>query len=190
MSRKPSWVDRCAAVMVVIFGFMAAAAAMPVEPAATLVQPLPVGQPAPVQAVAYPAPVLYIKNIDHLAEVVKSDDLLHARTKALVAERNQGLTVVIVSLAVGAALMVAGLTAFANEECTPSVAGGSPHCMTMPSFPVMAGGVLVAGIGTMIGAAMGPSRHTQIDVVNEWNARHADRPIMLDAPRPTIHHRH
>jgi hypothetical protein len=182
MSRKSLWGGRVAAVMVVMSVFAASAAATPAETGATLVQPLPTGQAAP--AIAYPAPVLYIKNIDHLAEVVKADEVIHARTKALVAGRNRGLAVLLASVVAGTALVVASLTVFENQECSPDLLGGAPRCTTMPNIGLLTGGAVVAGIGTLIGVAMGPHRNDMIDVVNDWNARHADRPIMLDAPRP------
>ena len=185
MSRKSSWAGRVAAVMVVIFGSTADAADTPAEPGVPLVQPLLTGQPA--LAIANPAPVLYIKNLEHLAEVVKADEVVHARTKALVAGGNRGLAVLLASMVVGTAMVVTGVTAFVNEECSPGLLGGAPRCTTRPNNGLVVGGAVVAGIGTMIGVAMGPHRHDMIDVVNDWNARHADRPIMLDAPRPRRH---
>jgi hypothetical protein len=181
-------VGRVAAVMVVMqvanAVFVATAAARPEEPAATLVQPLPVAQPPPAPASTCAPPVLTIRDLDHLAEVVEPDDVLRSRTKVLARSRNNALWVAFGALVVGAALMIAGLTVYADVDCHSIPFGDVLTCMTRPSLAALAGGAAIAVGGVLVGAAVTPDRQELIDIANDWNARHPDRPIAL---RPRRH---
>jgi len=160
------------------------------------VQPLPAEPPPPppVQIVAVsPPPPVYIKDFDHLAAMVKPDDVLSARMAALAARRTTGYVTMGAGLLVGAALVAGSATVWADEHCVPDLLGGAPDCTTQPNFPLLLSGSLVAVLGVVVAAVMGTGRSALIDIVNEWNSRHADRPLVLDAQAgmaPATHHHH
>jgi hypothetical protein len=165
--------------MVVIQASVATATTTPAEPAATLVQPLPTERPPPAPASSCAPPVLTIRDLDHLAEAVESDDLLGTRTKVLARSRNNAVWVVLGGLVVGTALMIAGLTVYGDVDCYAIPFGDLLTCMTRPSLAALAGGAAIAVGGVLVGAAVTPDRQELIDVANDWNARYPDRPIAL-----------
>jgi len=169
------------------FGTRAVAQQQPVEP-------LPANAPPVQVAVAPPPPPIYvIKNFDHLAAAVKPDDALSARMAALAHGRRTGLVIMGAGLLVGAAVVAAGATVWADEHCVAYPLGGSPSCTKQPNFPLLLSGSLAAVLGVVIAGVMGPGRNDLIDIVNEWNSRHADRPLMLDGQAgvsAVVHHHH
>jgi hypothetical protein len=169
-------------IMQAVFQVFAATAAA--TPAETVVHPLPADQPTPTPATVCAPQVLTIRDLDHLEEVVESDNLLHARTKVLVRSRNNALWLAFGGLVAGTALMIAGLTVYADVDCYSIPFGDVWGCMTRPSLGALAGGAAIAVLGLVGAVALDPPRHDQIDVVNDWNARHPDRPIALRPRRP------
>jgi hypothetical protein len=50
--------------------------------------------------------------------------------------------------------------------------------------PVMWSGLAVLGSSFVTAMILRPSRRDLLDLINEWNSRHADEPLTL-APQPT-----
>jgi len=150
--------------------------------------PAPVTPPAAAQAPAAdrpqreatpPAPKLYVKDLEHLAELVKEDPLVGPKAQQLSERRKTGLAVGIAGVAVGVLLSVVGM-ASRSEQCEPSrFPGADPFCMQKPDFGMVYGGLgLAAGSGLLSYAIM-PKAGDLLDVINEWNTRHPANPFEL-----------
>ncbi|MFY0528860.1 hypothetical protein ACN28I_38775 [Archangium gephyra] len=159
---------------------MTAEAAPPAAPA-----PAPAAPPAAAQAPAAdrpereataPAPKIYVKDLEHLAELVKEDPLVGPKAQQLAERRKAGLALGIAGVAVGVVLTVVGISSRSTEDCERP--GGS-FCVPKPNFGMMYGGLGVAAGSGLISYALMPKSGDLLDVINEWNTRHPANPFEL-----------
>jgi hypothetical protein len=131
-------------------------------------------------------PRIVVRDLDHLAELVKQDPAVAVKARAL-ADRQRA------SFAVGGLGVVAGLVVSAigmTQETCESQPTGFPgggafrSCRFTGGGMVVAGGILMAG-GAVAAVLMLPKRGEFLDVVNAWNSAHSDRPIDL-YPIPAV----
>ncbi len=157
-----------------------AEAPVPAAPA-----PAPAAPPAAAQApvadrpereATPPAPKIYVKDLEHLAELVKEDPLVGPKAQQLAERRKTSLALGIGGVAVGVVLTAVGISSRSREDCTgPS---GS-FCVEKPDFGMMYGGLGVAAVSGLISYALMPKSGDLLDVINEWNTRHPANPFEL-----------
>jgi hypothetical protein len=134
------------------------------------VQPLASVQPA----ASTPGSTLYVKDLDHLADLVKEDSLVHPRAESLATRRFAGYGVMFGGAALGGVLTIGGMTFLAGKDCSAGV------CVTEMNKTAIYGGAALALVSAAVGFLISPSRSDLLDVVNEWNGRHADRQFAID----------
>lgn len=130
--------------------------------------------------------ILYIKDLSHLAEVVRRDQEVHQMAEALNSRRTAAIGVTVGGLLLGAMLIVGAEKFFTHQTCSIFTSGG-------PNGPVMSSictdqsnqGLFFAGLGTGVvgvvaGGVLWPKRNDLLDVINKWNDRHEDNPITFD----------
>jgi len=142
----------------------------------------PPAAPAPPPPAPAPdlRPRIYVKDLDHFAELVKEDPELAASAKSLAGRRKQALVVGTIGTLGGMALGIGGVARLVsdtnNDPGTPGFGERSSN-----AGPAM----MVAGLGIAIGAGIwAVVRHPKgadfLDVVNGWNSRHPDRQFTLE----------
>jgi hypothetical protein len=152
----------------------AAPAAAPATPTAAPVEPLLSSGPKASK------PTIYVKDLDHLAQLVRSDDVVHPMAESLATRRNAAVGVIIGGSIVGLGLMVLSFTAFTHQDCT-DLGFGNPVCTTEPNMGAMiAGGAISIG-ALLVGLAVQPKRVDLLDVINTWNTRHVDSQFTIDS---------
>jgi hypothetical protein len=132
--------------------------------------------PAPVAAAPAPdlRPRIYVKDLSHLAELVKEDPTVSFRAKGLARRRS---TAIGIWVAGGiAAVALAGASASGNAD------PGDPRfdAQLDASRNMLLGGVAVSIVSGLLGIAIHPKRGDVLDVVNDWNRGHQDRPFELE----------
>lgn len=143
------------------------------RPAAPAQQPVP--SDAPVQPKREAS--IFVKDLDHLAQLVKSDPEVAPMARGL-AVREQGSTVVLVSsLAAGAALTVVGLFVVPQTDCGFNSFGGQSCFLGAANYALAGTGLGVMGVGGLVGLLMKPNRGELLDVLNAWNRRHPEEPF-------------
>lgn len=155
---------------------LGAAKASPAGPAAAAAA-LPTAPPAPPDL----RPRIYVKDLDHLAELVKEDPVVWPKAKELADQRTRAITTMAVGGGAGLVLMVAGLLKYgadtSNDVSSPNFM--NPRTKVGPTLMITG---LVFAIGSpLVGLALHPKRDDLLDVVNDWNTRHVDRPFELGA---------
>ena len=122
---------------------------------------------------------IYVKDLNHFAELVKEDPLVSSRANSMVRQRTIGLTGLAVGLAAGTLISVAALTFLAGQNCTSNSSGttrdGAINCTYSPRL-----GLASVGFGIAIGGAIfpwifSPSRNDLLDTINLWNGRHPNQ---------------
>jgi SH3-like domain-containing protein len=146
------------------------------------VVPLPAA--TPVVRTSAPVSIVYVKDLDHLAELVKEDNVVHPKAASLAARQNGAMGVMIGGAVVGGVIAIAGMTFLATESCGNGFTG---YCTTEYNMTAVYGGLAILALTPLIGLAMRPGRNDLLDVVNEWNARHTDKPFTLDR-QPSVGH--
>ena len=137
---------------------------------------VPAPSPAPVQPLSVARPPLYIKNLDHLADLVKDDPLLDKRALDLVDRLQNSRIMYGISLVT---LAAAAVTPFLIKKTDCVGSGPTMLCQQDPNLTYL---LIGSGISVVIGAiafGMAPERDEYIDVVNDWNQRHPDRPLAI-----------
>ena len=166
------------------------------RPAVTLAQvaeslPQSFAAPAsPAAAAVIPPPDLrpriYVKDLDHFAELVKEDATLEASAQTLVARRAA-------AVGVGGTLLLTGLvvtlTGMGNQSChdsTPFPGSGTLHiCEGDPTQAAIGAAITAAGV--LAAAIIFPKSGDLLDIINAWNTSHPDRPFELSGGRhPTL----
>jgi len=140
----------------------------PSAPAAT---PTPTPPPATdrpvrteVAAPAQPAPKIYVKDLDHFAELVKDDPIVGPQAQRMVTRRKTAQVM-------GYGGMVTGLGLFGL-----AIATSKPNDFNGGLLGV--GGALTLG-GVVSLLALLPSQGDALDAINTWNSRHPDQPFEL-----------
>lgn len=157
--------------------------------AAPATAPAPATTPAPATATAQapaadrpereatpPAPKIYVKDLEHLAELVKEDPLVGPKAQQLAERRKAGLALGIAGVAVGVVLTAVGIGSRSMEDCEGP--GGS-FCVPKPNFGMIYGGLGVAAGSGLLAYALMPKSGDLLDVINEWNTRHPADPFEL-----------
>jgi hypothetical protein len=166
---------------IALTGKETAPASPPAEPVVQSEEPkggLGTADTAPPAADAKPINI-YVKDLNHFAELVKEDPLVSSRANDMVRQRKIGLTGLAVGLSAGTLIAVAALTFLAGQKCTSSSSGttrdGAVNCMYSPRL-----GLASVGFGIAVGGAIfpwfySPSRNDLLDTINLWNGRHPDQ---------------
>lgn len=154
------WIEEGALV------FPGAAAALP--PAAP---PVP---PAPAPDLR---PRLYVKDLGHFAELVKTDPRLAPKAERLVNRRRTAIGI----LAVGGAASLGAITYGISQAERQRAPPGDPDFMkTTDAEKAFVGGVLGAIATTVVALVVAPWRGDLLDVVNEWNVAHPESQFELE----------
>jgi hypothetical protein len=157
-----------------------ASATVPGSPQAPVAPAAPAVTDRPVREAAAPSPKIYVKDLAHLADLVKKDELVGPKALALSERQTTANVVGLVGMAAGLAVGVLGTTVMAKEECKPPLfEGASEFCMTKLDF-----GMVYTGVGISLGSGLlwyllSPKSGELLDVINEWNTRHPSDPFEL-----------
>ena len=144
-------------------------------PAARAAEPPP--PPAAAAAVTLPA-LRYVDSLERMAELMKADDLMAARARALETRRTTAMGVGFGGMALGAGLSLVAMGA-GPSECVD--VGAGTVCHSTPSTPLLISGLVLSGASAIAMMAIGPRRYEVYDLVNEWNDRHRDQPLLVDS---------
>jgi SH3 domain-containing protein len=144
------------------------ALAFPGRPASLAVSAAP---PAASPAAA-PAPDLrahiYVKDLGHLADLVKEDGEIKASADRLVARRNATYVIMVAGLAAATALVASGASQFGDLE-------------SHRGERLFTAGLVTAGGSLLVGLLVHPRRGEVLDLLNGWNVRHPDRQFEISA---------
>jgi hypothetical protein len=144
------------------------------------IQPLP--REAAGQGIRSTGGRIYVKDLDHLSVLVEEDPMVQPKAAALARRELAGKALGWGGL-IGAILgTAAGMTLLAGQTCD---AGYS--CLTDYNDPVIYGSLAVGLVAATIGWAIRPNRSDVVDVLNEWNRRHANAPFTFDR-QPSFTH--
>jgi hypothetical protein len=168
----------------VIAGFVAAA----------FVSTSGLARAAPVEPLAPPSSSIgsltYVTGPDHLAALTVDDDPLHQRALAVSSRVKIGTGVLMGSAVVGALIVVGAATIFQHHDCTtPSVPPGftmpvSSICQSETNKPLAAIGIFTMALGGTVGLSMMPSASAWYGIINDWNARHPERTLLVASNHP------
>lgn len=158
--------------------------------------PAPAAQtPAPAVAttpasVAAPAvdlrPRLYVKDLAHLAQLMKDDPDLGSTASSLDRRRTQSMAVAIVGGLAAGVLIVGGGVKTATDT-NSDVNSPDFGRRTSSAGPIMLGAGAAVALGSVIYvAARYPRRSEVIDVLNAWNTRYPDRQFQVDRVVDTV----
>jgi hypothetical protein len=142
------------------------------------VQPIPQASPAPTVQVAPATRITYVQDFNHLADLTGKDATVQAQATKLARLRVASYAVGFGGQALALALFVSGATFMGGQTCY-----SDGYCMHDWNMPVMWSSLAVLGSSFVTAMILRPSRRDLLDVVNEWNSRHADEPLTL-APQP------
>lgn len=152
-----------------------------VTPAGTAVAPaLPPALPPSLAPTPLPAPApdlhprIYVKDLDHLAELVKEDPKVAPKARALAKKRTTAFTVLGVGLAAGTAMTIYGVSQMGNHSDV-----NDPNFGKNDGAGAMTAGIVTSLVATVAGLALAPSRNDLLDVINEWNTGHPDQPFTI-----------
>jgi hypothetical protein len=122
-------------------------------------------------------PRIFVKDLDHLAELVKEDPAVAAQARALASRERSALLIGGTLVATG---VVVALAAVGRESCDAQPFGSQTIQVCHPTGQgqMVLGGALSLG-GALTAVALMPRRGDFLDVVNAWNVAHQDRPIEL-----------
>jgi hypothetical protein len=153
------------------------APAEPTRPAPRPVEPLrpPVVRSRPARAHT----TIYVKDLDHLAELVESDTVVHPQAESLASRHKVAMVSLWGGNIVGGVVVIGGVTFLGSKSCTPT-GSGSAVCTTSPNLTAMIVGCALALAGTIGWLAITPTRSDLLDVINTWNERHPDEPFTMD----------
>jgi hypothetical protein len=166
-----------------VIGWFASAAVIsaPLQTRATDVEPLP----PPGRTASSAGSLTYVMSPAHLARLTRDDDLLHPRALALANRFSLGAGVMMGGVALGALIVVGAATLFTQNECfTAAVPAGydrpvSPICDSQTNHAMATAGLLMSTVLGLTGLLLLPSQTEWYDIINEWNARHPDRSLLV-----------
>jgi len=171
------------------------AALLPVATRAEVVAPAGAAPPPAVAAPTAPPPDLhariYVKDLDHLAEILKGDPAIGARADDLAARAGRARSVFWAGGLVGMLLVGAGgmMTVNDVDSNLDSPTFGQRTSNRGPALMVV--GTVTAVVSVAYAMAQAPRRDELVDVLNDWNAQHPER--QLDAAflvPPVVVHEH
>jgi Bacterial SH3 domain len=115
---------------------------------------------------------IYVKDVDHLAELVKSDQAVGPMADRLATRRTAGWVVI----GLGWASAVGYYAYSANSGAQNRDPNATKSDGEMKGIGV---GVGIAIVSTLVGTLIFPSNGDLLDVVNTWNTRHPDQPFTI-----------
>jgi len=119
---------------------------------------------------------IYVKDLDHLAELVKADPEAGPIATKLTERRNAAYVVGGIGLAVSTGFVVYGVSQWGKHLDPSDPSFGK----TAGSDRAFYGGMIGALASGLVAAAIHPWRSDFLDLVNTWNTRHPDRPFTLE----------
>jgi hypothetical protein len=137
------------------------------------VQPLPSG--APTVQVSQPNRITYVRDFSQLADLTAEDTEVAVRARALAKQQQAAYAVLVGGEILALALLVSGATFLAGETCYKN-----GQCLSDWNGPAMWSGIALISASPIAAFIVHPSRRDLLDLVNAWNARHADEPLTLD----------
>jgi hypothetical protein len=135
------------------------------------------GAPARPASIAL-TPRLYVKDVDHLAELVKDDTVVSPMAQSLVTRRNAAVGAIVTGAGVGVLLIILSVTSLKTTSCLD---GNPQFCSTEPNEGLFVGGIGLIGLGNLVGLLVYPKRNDLLDLVNNWNARHVDNQFSIES---------
>jgi SH3-like domain-containing protein len=115
---------------------------------------------------------IYVKDVDHLAELVKSDQAVGPMADRLATRRTAGWVVIGVGWASALGYYVYSANSGAQNR--------DPYAMKSDGEMKGIGvGVGVAMVSTLVGILIFPGERDLLDVINTWNTRHPDQPFTI-----------
>ena len=143
------------------------------------------GPPAPAPAGSPPStpstqpgivlrPRIYVKDLDHMAQLMKRDAAVGAMAASLVHRRNAAVVVGVAGMALSVGLGIAAMNASSASGPAAMQSGKSP-----PGQDQFVASMVALGVGSLLAVIIHPSRGELLDVVNAWNRAHLDEPIDL-----------
>lgn len=136
--------------------------------------PVPPPPALPTSSIAPTARApIFIKDLDHLAELVSLDSQVHPMALNLASKQRTANVFFWGGMVVGGALML--LPLIAQDDCADT----DYECSSDTGTLLLGAAVMTAG--TVIGLAMRPGRTDLLDVLNTWNQRHPQEPFTIDA---------
>lgn len=148
-------------------------------------EPPPVSAPA-FEAVPPPAPAarpdlhapIYVKDLDHLAQLVKADPVIAPEAARLATRKKAAIATWIVGAAAGLAITAYGMKQMDDEfdRAFDSPAMDQPGDEGKGAF---VGGMVVTAVALVAGAIVAPKRNDLLDVINGWNQRHPEEPFEI-----------
>ena len=159
------------------------------EPATILRRPEPAPAPPPRVQV-------YVKDLDHLAELVREDEVVYPMAEALVSDETTATVVAWSGIVVGGLLIVGSVLALDRVDRVDSNNRGS-YTLGSPDYPtynsysyespdyttsyaLLGAGTAVCLVGWLVREAVTPGKDDLLDVLNAWNGRHPNEPFTLD----------
>jgi hypothetical protein len=151
------------------------------EESAIVLIDAPPAAPAPAPAPAAPPDLrapLYVKDLDHLAELVKSDPVIAPKANRITTRRRAAYATMGVGLGVSAALTVVGIKQMNREfdRAFDSPGFEEPGNAGQATF---ASGLVVAVVTLITAAIIAPKHDDLLDVINGWNERHPEEPFEI-----------
>jgi hypothetical protein len=150
--------------------------------------PTVTGSPrAAVGAALAPAPAgapdlrarVYVKDIDHLAELMQKDEVIGAQARSLATRRTAAWVALGVGVAAGAGLFAFGMNRYSSaldrSHDRPDVA---PDTSAGTRLVAAGGATFTASILAYL--LLTPRRNEILDVVNAWNGAHPGEPFELE----------
>jgi hypothetical protein len=122
-----------------------------------------------------PNRILYVKDLDHLADLVKEDSSVHPKATSLAQRQFAGKMVMYGGATAGTLVALGGLLLWTKQSCD-----SYGFCMPESNETAFYGGLAFSALSTLVGYALMPSRNDLLDVVNEWNGRHLDQQFTIE----------
>lgn len=156
-----------------------AAIALAGEP--DLVLPAPAAAAAAAPPTSLPpdlAPRIYVKDLDHLAQLVSRDPVIGPKARRLEDRRRAGIATGIVGLGASLGLFVAGFVQM-NQEFDRAFDSPGAESPGDDGKGLFIAGLATTAITPLVMWAILPKRGDLLDVINAWNTGHPDEPFEL-----------
>lgn len=125
-------------------------------------------------------PLIYVKDLAHLAELTASDAIVGPMAEKLERRRTTGFGILIGGTLGGMTAAALGLTVLQSKAC---IAGPYPDskeaCNSGPNEALLVGGLAAAGVAAIVALLVNPDREDLLDLLNQWNTRHPEDPFTI-----------